>query len=172
MIASGTVTGREIKTNRDSGTPKMMLQVAITDPEDIQTVELMGQAGEITNPPNGTRIIIVDIGSANRVAVASDDGVIPTMGVGEKKLYSISSGTIQAFINFLSTGVIAINGSGDFAVRFDELKAGFDELVTDFNAHVHVETGASTETPTTPSTADIDSSKVESVELPDVGIPE
>ncbi len=171
MIASGTVTGREIKINRDSGTAKMMLQVEITDPEDIQSVELMRQAGEDTNPPNGSRVIIIDVGSANRVAVASDDGIVPTMDPGEKKLYSTSGGLIKAFINFLSTGVIEINGTADFAVRFNELKTAFDELQNAHNVHKHTETGTITSIPDTISAASLDDAKVDDVLLPGVGPP-
>jgi hypothetical protein len=61
----------------------------------------------------------------------------------------------------------------DFAVKFNELKAGFDQLVNDFNAHIHTTTatvGAGTTpgiiAPTSPpSIADISSSKVERVKL-------
>lgn len=165
MIASGRVTGREIKTNMDGQTAKMILQVEITDPEDIQTIELMRQAGEDTNPPNDSRVIILSVGSY-RVAVASDDGIVPTMGAGEKKLYSTSAGSIAAFLNFLSTGIIEINGNDDFAVAFNDLKTEIDQLVSDYNSHTHVETGGTTATPLPQSTVDITPAKVATVKLP------
>lgn len=167
MIASGRVTGREIKTNMDGQTAKMMLQVEITDPEDIQTIELMRQAGEDTNPPNDSRVIILSVGSY-RIAVASDDGIVPTMSPGEKKLYSTSAGSIVAFMNLLSTGVIEINGSVDFAVGFNDLKTAFDQLKSDHDTHQHTEfdVGGLTSVPVSPSTADIDPAKVATVKLP------
>lgn len=74
------------------------------------------------------------------------------------------------------TGVdnININGSDDFAVAYTELKTAFDQLLNDFNAHIHTTTatiGASStpgiiSIPTTPSTADMSSAKVETVKLP------
>lgn len=170
MTSIGRVTGREIKTNMDGQTAKLLLQVELTDPEDIQTIELVRQAGEDTNPPDDSRVIVLDVGSF-KVAVASDDGIVPTMGEGEKKIYSTAAGLRKAFINFLSTDIVEINGTGDFAVRFNELKDGFDQLVSDFNAHVHTETGGTTSVPTSSSSANIDSSKVDLVKLKGVGIP-
>lgn len=165
MTSIGRVTGREIKTNMDGQTAKLLLQVELTDPEDIQTIELVRQAGEDTNPPDDSRVIVLDVGSF-KVAVASDDGIVPTMGEGEKKIYSTSSGAIQAFINFLASGVIEINGSADFAVRFDALKTEIDQLVSDYNSHTHVETGGTTATPLPQSTVDITPAKVTTVKLP------
>lgn len=165
-IATGTVTGREIAKNKDGTTAKMMLQVQITDPQDIQRIELMQQAGESVNPPDGSRVLIVDVDSSFRVAVASDDNIVPTVAEGEKKIYSIDAGTIAAVIHLLTTGVIELNGGGNSAVAFAELKSGFDQLVTDFNAHIHAETGVNTAPPTTSSTASIDSAESDTVQLP------
>lgn len=64
---------------------------------------------------------------------------------------------------------------GDFLARFDELKTGFDQLKSDFNAfltHVHsgVTTGGGVSGPATPpatvSTASIDSAKIDELEVP------
>lgn len=86
---------------------------------------------------------------------------------GEKILFSRDSyGVTQAKIYLKNDGTIEINGNADFAVAFNDLKTGFDQLVTDFNTHVHVESGGSTAPPTTPSAASIDTSKVTGVKLP------
>ena len=179
MIRIGIVTGRELKKNRDSGNDRLLLQVQITDADDIHTVEYMSPPGEDSNPPDGAKVLIVDIGRAYKVAIAVDDNVSPSMAEGEKKLYSISDGAIASFINFLSSGIVEINGNNDFAVRFNEMQAAFDEfrddfnqLVTDYTGHKHggVQTGggvtAVSDTPGTESTADISAAKVEEVKLP------
>lgn len=74
------------------------------------------------------------------------------------------------------TGVdnININGDTDFAVAYTDLKTAFDQLVTDFNAHLHTTTatiGSSAtpgtiSTPTVPSSADMTNAKVDTVKLP------
>ncbi len=164
----GQVIGREIKKNRDGSSDKLLLTVEITETDDIQTVELMRQAGEDTNPPDGSKVLILSVGDAWKIAVASDDGIVPSVNPGEKKLYSTNSGAIQAFINLLADGTIEINGSTDFAVRFTALETAFNQLKSDLNSHVHsgvTAGGASTMMPTTPSTADITPAKVEEVKL-------
>ena len=59
---------------------------------------------------------------------------------------------------------------GDFAARFNELKAGFDSLVTYINAHVHTSaaSGSPTSPPTVSSTDNIDAAKIDKIELPGV----
>ena len=75
-----------------------------------------------------------------------------------------------------ATGNVIINGSSDFAVAFNDLKAGFDQLKADFNTHVHAGSSSpaglctilspAASVPPAPSTATIDAAKVESVKLP------
>jgi len=185
MAAIGRVSGSTVGTNRDGDSPVRLLQVIISDPEDVQEVEQFGQSGEDFNPPNESNAIILDLGSAFRVVVGVDDGIEPTMGVGERKMYSIKDGTIKAFINLLSSGVIELNGNADYAVRFNELKTAFDQLKKDFddamslglNPHTHNDSlGAPTTAPllpgptwpagVLPSTADIDPAKIEEIKVP------
>ena len=90
-IASGKVTGRRVGKNKDAAHSVLLLQAEITDPADIQTIELMSHAGEECNPPNGSKLTILSIGKAWRVAVGSDDRITPVAGVGEKRVYSTDS---------------------------------------------------------------------------------
>lgn len=177
MIRTGIVTGREFKKNRDSGNDRLLLQVQITDADDIHTVEYMSPPGEDSNPPDGAKVLIIDVGRAYKIAIAADDNVSPSMAAGEKKLYSISDGAIAAFINFLTSGIIEINGNNDFAVRYNELESGFNELKTDFNNFITTvyNTHSHATAPTGPvsppsatgssSSADISAAKVEEVKL-------
>ena len=170
-----------------------MLQVEITDPEDIQTVELISQDGEDTNPPDGSKVVIISVGKAWKIAVAINDGIEPDANQvpGEKKIYSSDGGVIKAFIQLLKTGamiisgtllqilgstkieltapIIEINGSADFAVSFNDLQTAFNALKAEFDAHIHsgVLAGpATTGVPTIPSAADITPAKVTTVKLP------
>lgn len=168
MIATGKITGFEIKENQDNPVSKLMLQVEVTDPDDIQSIQAMSRSGEDSNPPNGSTVTILNVSDSFKLIVASDDGIVPSMGQGEKKLYSVSGGAIAAFMNFLTTGVIEINGNADNAVRFSNLETAFNQLKADYNLHVHALAGgvgvASPPSPTT--TADMSSAKVDEVKLP------
>ncbi len=177
MIKVGTVTGREITTNIDGTQLAMMLQVEITSPEDIQTVEVIGRAGENSNPPDGSTVVIVKIGNAWKIAVAVDDGIAPDASLtpGEKKVYSSDGGVIKSFITWLKTKlvlsgeVIEINGNTDFAVRYIALEAAFTALKAEIDAHVHsgVTSGLSnTGIPTVPLATVLTPAKVTTVKLP------
>ena len=167
-VEVGVVTGSEIRKNRDGDVNKLLLQVRLSDIDDVQTVEFKSHAGDDTRPPNGSNVLVVSAGEAWKIAVASDDDVVPSMAVGEKKLYSTSGGSIQAFINLKSDGTIEINGNTDFAVRFTALETAFNQLKSDYNSHTHVSV-TSVGTPTIPvpqSTADMSGAKVDGVKLP------
>lgn len=177
MIRTGTVTGSEVKKNRDGAGNRRLLQVEISDPDDIQTVEMMSAAGEDVNPPVGNRVLIIDVGAAYKIAIAADDGIEPSMDEGEKKIYSIDGGSISAFINLLNTGILELNGNNDFAVRFNALQAAFDELVTDFNNLVtihdtHKHPTAAIGLPSLPdltgtaSSADVSGAKINEIKVP------
>lgn len=178
MIRTGIVTGREFKKNRDSGNDRLLLQVQITDADDVHTVEYMSPPGEDSNPPDGAKVLIIDVGRAYKIAIAADDNVSPSMAEGEKKLYSISDGAIASFINFLASGIVEINGNNDFAIRFNEMQSAFDEmkddlnqLVNDYTNHKHggVQSGggvtAVPDIPGTESTADMAAAKVDEVKF-------
>lgn len=169
-MTTGTVTGREFKKNRDSGNIRLLLQVQITDSDDVQTVEYMAASGEDSSPPDGSKVLILGIGSAYKIAIAADDNIEPSMLEGEKKLYSIDAGVIAAFINFLQSGIIEINGNADFLVRYNALETAFNQLKSDFDTHGHLYTpGGGTPTQTGPppaSSADITPAKVDTVKVP------
>ena len=177
MIRTGIVAGREFKKNRDGENDRLLLQVQVTDADDVHTVEYMSSSGEDSNPPDGAKVLIIDAGRAYKIAIAADDNIQPSMAAGEKKIYSVSDGGIAAFINFLKGGIIEINGNDDFAVRFNELETGFNQFRTDFNNfltsayNVHTHPTAPTgpvsapSLPGSASTADISAAKVEEVKL-------
>ena len=169
MPIYGRVVGREVRSNRDGLTEKLMLQVEISDPDDIQSVQLMNMAGEDTNPPDDAKVLVASIGPAFKVAFVTDDDIVPTMDIGERKMYSIDAGAIAAFINLLAGGDIELNGNADWAVAFTDLKTAFDQFVSDFNAHTHsgVTTGVGVSgAPVTPTAADMTGARVDNVRLP------
>jgi len=168
MAAIGRITGRAVGKNRDGDKNVLILQVELTDPDDVQSVELFRQSGEDYNPPNDSRVIVIDLGSSWRVGVAVDDGIEPSMNEGERKIYSIDAGAIKAFMNLLSSGVIEINGNADNAVRFSKLKEAFDDLKTQWDAFATAYAPGTGGSPATanPSTKTIDPAKIDVIKVP------
>lgn len=173
MAEIGTVTGIEILPNKDGTVARRMLQVRMSEDTDIQTIEQFCEFGndsvptidlpEAVPPITGSKVIVIEIEPSWKIAIACDDNIVPEMLPGEKKLYSLDAdGLIVAFMKFLLTGNIEINGtsvqidgstdihlngSADFAVAYTDLKTAFDQLKTDFdnlvtlyNAHIHITT--------------------------------
>lgn len=162
----GTVTGFKIGKNRNGTKDVLLLQVRITEDDDIQTVEYMSAAGDDSVPPIGSRVTVLQAGSAWKIAIASQDGIAPSMGEGERKIYSSDGTTIAAFINWLADGTLEINGNADFAVRFNALETGFNQLKTDYNAHTHPTAPAGpVSVPSIISTASISGAKVDEVKI-------
>lgn len=164
----GTVKGFQIGPNRDGTQNVLLLQVEMSDPDDIQTVEYYSGAGDDTIPPEGSLVTVLSVGRAWKIAIASNDNIAPSMAEGERKIYSSSGGAIQAFINWLSTGILELNGNSDFAVRFGALETGFNTLRSDHNTfltHVHGASGTPPVPPATPSTASISAAKVDEVKI-------
>ena len=184
MITIGTVRGSEITKDGDADEKSRILQVEITSAEDLQSVGQVCQSGEDSNPQPGTRVIVVDLGPAYRVAIAADDGIEPSVDEGEKEFYAYDASLAkQSYVKLLVDGSIELNGDTDTAVAFADLKVAFDQLKSDFdalvnlyNAHIHKTTatigvgGPGVISPTTstgsPTTADIDPAEVPTVKVP------
>lgn len=169
MVQVGKVKGSEITTNKDGTFNVRLLQVEITDPDDVQTIEQAIQVNDDTNPPLNSEVLVLSVSPAFKLAIVLNDGIEPTMEPGERKIYSTENGAIKAFVNLLKTGIIEINGDADFAVRYNALQTAFDELKSAFNSHTHpgVESGGSSTGAATPqSSADITASKVDEIKVP------
>lgn len=136
-VSSGKITGTTIGLNRDAERPARLFQVEITSESDLQTVEQSRRSGEDNNPPLGARVIIAQIGSAWKIAIADEDFIAPEAGAGEKYLYSTDPDGVEkkAVIKLLNTGEITI-GNGAAEVQLDA--AG--NIALD-GAHVTIEGG-------------------------------
>jgi hypothetical protein len=170
----GRVTNSEIKKNRDGDEKVVLLQVEITDSDDVQTVELMTPPGVNSNPVDGSIVFIAQVGSAFKVALVADDGIEPTADRGEHEIYASEGGVKKSSAFCKKDGTLVLNFGDDFAVRFNKLKEAFDQLKADFNTAVsqynlHTHNG-SVPVPTltqTPSTADIDPAKIDDILVPE-----
>jgi len=128
--------------------------------------------GQVGNNPNDL-IVICYFDEVSKKALE----------IGEKRIYSTNEGALAASLFLSKDGVLVLNEGEDFAVKYNELKAGFDQLKNDynsflnsFNLHTHgvISLGNPTSTPikptlepivAPPTTADISNSKQESVKL-------
>lgn len=179
---TGIVTGFEIAKNRNGANSVVLLQVRISDQNDIQTVELMTPPGDDSIPPIGSRVKIFDAGQAWKIAIADQDSITPTVDAGEKKIYSQSGGSEAAYIYLRSDGVAEVNGNAKSAVSFQDLATAINSLISSIDAaiagaitgHTHVYApGPSPPVPTAPGVGaapsvvgDISAAEVQEVLLP------
>jgi hypothetical protein len=164
MVRTGTVTGRQIRKNRDGTDKRLMLQVQFTNKADIRTVEYVPLPGQDENPINGTRVFVITVAEAYHIAIGANDKVKPDTETGEKRIYSTNDdGVLQAFIKLLKTGVIHINGDNDFAVRFDALDAALQIYVAQVNVALGTKLDGGGAAGTT--SLDISGAKVDNVKL-------
>jgi phage gp45-like len=135
LIQTGIVTGKQTAKNKDGTKNVLLLQVEMADPEDVQTVELMSQTGENSNPPVGSRVVVVGAGHAFKIAIASDDSIVPTTADGEKIIYSTNeAGTAVVSSVYLKNDgtIIANNG----AVTITAEPGGLLSIVTSGNTEI------------------------------------
>ncbi len=179
-LEAGEITGRQVAKNMDSETETQILQVQLTEDEDVQNPEEMHIPNFQYRPETGVRAFVARVTAAWKTCVGIDDKVTKVaLNGGEFYLYSVSGGLVKANIKGVNDGILEINGSTDFAVAFNDLKIAFNQLQSDHDAllneyKLHVHTGVTTGAGSTsaagsalsPSSADIDPAKVATVKLP------
>lgn len=111
MVDIGTVTGLDIRKNRDGGADVRLLQVQMVG-DDVQTVQYMPMAGDDSPPQVGDKVAIIPIGPAFQVAVGVQDSVTPSAAAGERLLYSRdASGALIASVHLKKNGAILISNA-------------------------------------------------------------
>ncbi len=178
----GTVTGSEVKKNLDGDVESRVLQVEITDPDDVQSVELFRSPGDDSHPAIGTRVVVLAIGDAAQIAVAaSDTPATDDLAEGEREIYSTDGSARLATMRVNADGEIVLNAGVDFAVQFSALQDQLNTIKADFDAHVHdgviiavaggsgapaVGTPGNSGPPTSSIDTDIGGAKIDKVRLP------
>lgn len=161
---------------------------AVTDTDEIQLVKISGLDGEVqdgveriqnygftSNVPKGGESVVLYV-QGNR-----EDGIVITADHGEYRVSGLKSGETAVYsmhgqtMKQLENGDTVFNDGTDFAVAFNDLKAGFDQLVTYVNAIVLPVVGAVPLVPGTPptagpplvpSTASIDAAQITEIKVP------
>lgn len=180
-LETGLVTGSEIKKNKDGKNPVRLLQVVISDPDDVQTAEWIGKLGEDDGVAPGMTVLILAVGST-KFAFAADDGIVPDAQNGEKKLYSLQNKAKAAEINLAANsdielksgaganinlrenGDVELNGTGDFVISFNQLKTILEQFVSDINTELNKRELIPGQTPL-PLTIDITAAKKENIKI-------
>lgn len=116
------------------------------------------------------------IRSANDVRMhsLSDAYATPMMYSQQNKITDFDPDNMQirndagtSFITLTASGDIILNGDTDFIVAFNDMKAAFDTLVSDFNSHMHPTAAlGSPSPPVVPTSADMSGAKVDIVKVP------
>jgi phage baseplate assembly protein V len=114
QISTGIVTGRRTDKNREGTESVRLLIVQVSDDFDMQTVQLVGQTGEESNPPNGSHLALIEAGSGFQLAVGSVDAIPPVLGVGGKRIYSTDAdgAAVMASIRLDPDGTVTVSNPG------------------------------------------------------------
>jgi hypothetical protein len=138
--------------------------------DDVQEVLSASCVGDDSPPIENLRGIYVQtsqVGTPVLVGYINDNQLAQP---GEKRIFATDQNG-NAILHFYmkSDSTIELGGTGNYAVKFNELKTEFNELkgkfnsfVNSYNLHVHPVSGASTLVTTslaTSSTANIDNAK-------------
>lgn len=149
--------------------------------EKGETAQVHGGPGIFSNPAKSVKGVRLRIGSIDVVISAINYKVAFPETPGETKVFSTDAdGEEKAGTIYRADGTQEINGKNDFAVRYSELEAAFNELkhdlndfVTAYNSHQHPTAATGPPSPPTvtgsSSTADITDAKVDTVKLPELG---
>lgn len=164
MLGFGTIKSSKLQKNAGGDDPVYVCKTQLSSEKDIQSLENAHQTGCQTRPPKESQVFYGWFDEAWKFIIGVFDRVPKVvLNEGERISYSSDSSTIKAFIKYLKTGILHLNGDTDFAVRFNELETAFNELKSQYNAHTHG--GSTTDKP---SVADISTAKVDTVKLPGV----
>lgn len=145
--------------------------------DDVQEVLSASCVGDDSPPIENLRGIYVQtsqVGTPVLVGYINDNQLAQP---GEKRIFATDqNGDVILHFYLKTNGEIELGGTGNYAVKFNELKTEFNELkgkfnslVSSYNSHQHVETGGTTNatlSTATSSTANIDNainSKIQTI---------
>lgn len=160
---------------------KRILKVRVYGKKDIRTANECAPWGIDSQPVSGTPAVYVGTTAAGVTLVVGYINKKQMAAAGEYRTYSTDeNGNVVGYTWLKNNGTLLLNGDDDNAVRYSELEEAFNklkddhnDLVSKFNAHVHVlslTAGTGTAAPPantgTPSTADITPAKINNIKVP------
>jgi hypothetical protein len=136
---------------------------------DVQTSDQVSPHGIDSKPVNNDLAVHSSTSNSDTTVILGYIKKFTNTKTGETRIYSTNASGVEQFDIFLKDdGTCEIGGNTDNAVRFSELKAGFDQLRDDFNSfltHVHGSAGTPPVPPVLNSTASVDDSKIVEVKV-------
>jgi phage gp45-like len=151
MTEIGRITGGNVELNRDSDTPGRVLNVELTDPNDVQSCELFTQAGDDTNPPDGSMCVVVTVSDALKIVIAVVDGLEPDVEKGEREFYSQKDGQKKARLKLTLDGKVIHNDGDRLVARKDDETESNITIDETFWTWINAVAGALGITPAPPS---------------------
>jgi len=113
---------------------KILLKFRRMGKNDVQETPIVAPYGVDSNPIAGMVALYAETGEKGKNVLVGYLNKNARAGVGELRFYATNNeGTEQNYIWFRSDGNLEINGDDDNMVRYSELKAGFDQLLSDHN---------------------------------------
>lgn len=114
--------------------------------------------GDDSNPIANMDAVYLELSSRKNKVIVGYVNKQQLADVGEKRLYSTDvNGTPQFYIWMHADGTCEFGGKNNHLTQFEALQTAFNQLKSDFNAHVHSSNGTP---PTVPSTADVSGAKL------------
>ena len=134
---------------------------------DVKTASESMPFGEDSSPIKDMIAIFAETSNNSESVIIGYINKNQIAGPGEKRMFSLKEdGTLSTYIWLKADGTMEIGGNNDFAVKYSGLESAFNQLRTDlnnhiinYNTHVHPSIGAPTIAVSTPSAADITTSK-------------
>lgn len=168
------IVGEYISNEIKNGIRKIKLYCFGKD--DVREAAQYTPSGIDSSPIKGMKAIYAQTSRSTEPVII---GYIneSTVEEGEIQIFSLNSdGEQQSYVKCVKDGNVELNGNEDFAIAYNDMKDAFDELkedlntfIDDYNLHTHVAPSGTTGTPSitgTPSSADMNAAKVDTIKLP------
>ena len=148
--------------------------------DDVHTADSVTPHGIDSKPVKDALAIYARTNSSEQAVILGYLKNFDKTSEGETRIFATDADGAEVFDIYLKKdGTCEIGGNSDFMVRFNKLKEGFDQLLSDhndlvnaFNTHVHATaatgppsppTAVPPDIPATPSAASIDDSKIDEI---------
>ncbi len=125
--------------------------------DDVRDVKQASPFGIDSNPLPGTIAVYATTRALGKGVVVGYINQKMLAALGETRLYSVDAdGNAVTYLWLKNDGTIEIGGNTNHMVRYEELQAGWNQMLIDLNA-------ARTALGLLPSTADISGSKIDNI---------
>lgn len=117
----GLVTGNAVEKYIDDDSNTRVLTVECDNEDDKRTVMLLNSFGEDSCPvSNLSNVVIIKVSDDWEIAIAVDTGIEPTVGEGEKEIFSVDPITqLKKMRIYLKNdgGLEITNGTADISIN-------------------------------------------------------